>query len=126
VRYGRAMPKIINEAQIDVSLLQAELEAVPQQVGTSLWFENDRVRVWEIRLGPGEGCSFHAHVRPYLWTCVIGGTGRQRSSDGIVRVIDYAEGDTHFAEPSDREPLVHDLENIGQTTLRFVTVELLG
>jgi hypothetical protein len=46
-------------------------------VGTRLWYENGRIRVWEVRL---------------------------HSPD---------------------EPLIHGLENVGETPLRFVTVELL-
>ncbi|WP_229859778.1 hypothetical protein, partial [Streptomyces anandii] len=38
----------------------------------------------------------------------------------------YAVGDTQFFAYSDAAPVVHDLYNDGDTTLRFVTVELLG
>jgi hypothetical protein len=39
-------------------------------------------------------------------------------------VRDYALGETKYLVHSWEDPLVHDLENVGPTTLRFVTVEL--
>ena len=38
----------------------------------------------------------------------------------------YNIGDTKFLEHTPETALVHDLENVGDTTLRFVTVELLN
>src|SRR3712207_7890212 len=37
-------------------------------VGTELVSETDRVRVWMIRLAPGERIGFHRHVLDYFWT----------------------------------------------------------
>jgi oxalate decarboxylase/phosphoglucose isomerase-like protein (cupin superfamily) len=95
------------------------------QVGTRLWYQNDRIRVWEVKLAPGERGPFHAHTLGYFWTVVEAGTGRQRSPDGTVEVRRYDIGDTQYQEPSQADPLIHDLENVGDTTLRFVTVELV-
>jgi oxalate decarboxylase/phosphoglucose isomerase-like protein (cupin superfamily) len=121
------VPTIIDEGVLDLAVLTEEMDDARQrlEVGTSLWFENDRVRVWEVRLGPGESAPFHAHVRPYFWTCVEAGKGRQRSSEGTIRVLAYEEGDTNFSEHTREDPLIHDLANVGDTVLRFVTVELL-
>jgi hypothetical protein len=35
-------------------------------------------------------------------------------------------GETRYLEHTPETALIHDLENIGESTLRFVTVELLG
>jgi len=103
-----------------------ELEEAPanRQIGTSLWFENDHVRVFEIRLEPGERGPFHVHDATYFWTVVAPGRGLQRFVDGTLVVRDYALGETKYLENSPDDPLVHDLENVGDSTLRFVTVEL--
>jgi hypothetical protein len=94
-------------------------------VGTRLRFENDRIKVWEITLAPGERCPFHAHTRRYFWTVTEAGIGRQRSPDGTFRVRRYEVGDTQYLEQPAAHPMIHDLENAGDSTLRFVTVELL-
>jgi hypothetical protein len=35
-------------------------------VGTRVLFENDRVRVWEMRLEPGESSPVHEHALDYV------------------------------------------------------------
>ena len=122
------MAEVVDEGTFDPAEFSDELAAAAGNfdVGTSLWFENDRIKVWEVRLAPGERGPFHAHTRRYFWTVVEPGTGRQRSPDGTSRVRGYEVGDTHYSEHSPADPLVHDLENVGGTRLRFVTVELLS
>ncbi|HYT26479.1 MAG TPA: cupin domain-containing protein [Actinomycetota bacterium] len=122
------MAEVVDEGTFDPEEFRDELVAAAGNldVGTRLWFESDRVKVWEIRLAPGERGPFHAHTRRYLWTVVEAGTGLQRSPDGTFTVRPYEVGDTRYLEPSAADPLVHDLENVGDTTLRFVTVELLS
>lgn len=95
-----------------------------REIGTSLWFENEHVRVFEIRLDPGQRGPFHVHDATYFWTVVEPGRGLQRFVDGTFVVRDYALGETKYLVHSPDDPLVHDLENVGDSTLRFVTVEL--
>lgn len=104
-----------------------ELAAAPanRRVGTALWFENERIRVWELRLEPGDRAPFHTHATAYFWTCVSAGRAIQRFPDGREERMAYVEGQTTFNECSEDEPLIHNLENTGDTVLRFVTVELL-
>ncbi len=94
-------------------------------VGTRLWLENDAIRVWEVRLKPGERCPFHAHTRRYFCTVVDGGTGRQRTTDGALITREYSVGDTNYSKHTPDDPTLHDFENAGDTDIRFVTVELL-
>jgi beta-alanine degradation protein BauB len=110
----------------DVGDFADELAAASgnHELGTSMWFENDRVRVFEVRLEPGERGPFHVHDRTYFWTVVDPGRGLQRFDDGTYVVRDYRLGETRYLVHSPQDSLVHDLENVGATTLRFVTVEL--
>lgn len=78
-----------------------------------------------MRLEPGERGPFHAHTTNYFWTVVDGGRGLQRRGDGSYVIRDYRVGDTMFLENSTDRPMIHDLENVGDTLLRFVTVEIL-
>jgi oxalate decarboxylase/phosphoglucose isomerase-like protein (cupin superfamily) len=121
------MAEVTDEGTFDPAEFQDELAVAVGnlEVGTRLWFQNDRIKVWEVNLAPGERGPFHAHTRRYFWTVVEAGTGRQRSPDGTLKVRRYEVGDTQYSEPSLADPMIHDLENAGETTLRFVTVELL-
>ena len=104
-----------------------ELAAAPgnRQIGTTLWFENDHVRIFEIKLAPGERAPFHVHDATYFWTVIEAGRGLQRFADGTRVTRDYALGETKYLVHSPEDPLIHDLENVGDdSTLRFVTVEL--
>jgi len=123
-----ARSDIVEEGIFDPGDFADELDAAPAnlEVGTTIWFENDRIRVWEILLQPGERGAFHSHVTNYFWTVVEGSRGLQRFADGTFVVRDYLVGETKYLEHTPDTALIHDLENIGDRTLRFVTVELLG
>jgi hypothetical protein len=110
----------------DTALFADELAAAPSNhdIGTSLLFENDHIRVFEVRLETGERGAFHIHDKPYFWTVVDEGRGLQRFPDGTSIVHQYPLGETAYRAQSEDDPLIHDLENVGETTLRFVTVEL--
>lgn len=121
------MAEVVDDGTFDPAEFSNELATAASNVdvGTRLWFHNERIKVWEIRLAPGERGPFHAHTRRYFWTVVEAGIGRQRSPDGTFKVRRYEVGDTQYLEHSPANPMIHDLENLGDSTLRFVTVELL-
>jgi hypothetical protein len=95
------------------------------EVGTAVAFENDRVRVWDLDLAPGARVPFHCHATPYFFVCVDAGRAVSRFPDGSAVTLDYAVGDTWFDDVEGGAE-IHDLENVGTTRLRFITVELLG
>ena len=45
-------------------------------VGQRLMSESERVRVWSIRLKPGERFGFHRHVLDYFWSALNAGRAR--------------------------------------------------
>lgn len=122
-----ASPEVVEEGVFDRAQFVEELGLAPEnrELGTSVWFENERIRVWEVLLEPGERGAFHAHTTNYFWTVVEGSRGMQRFSDGTFVVRDYLVGETKYLEHSEKDFLIHDLENVGDSRLRFVTVELL-
>lgn len=105
--------------------LIAELDANREngRVGSQLVSETDDVRVWHLHLAPGVRFGFHTHVLDYFWTSLSDGKGRQHYGDGSVREVTYAAGDTKHSRYAAGERMHHDLENIGDTDLVFVTVE---
>ena len=94
-------------------------------VGTTLLSESERVRVWIIRLAPGERIGFHRHVLDYFWTSVTGGRGRQHVHDGTTVVYTYQPGETRHETYGLGEFKVHDLENLGDKEMVFMTIEFL-
>lgn len=95
------------------------------RVGSRLLSENDRVRVWEIRLAPGQRWHAHRHVLDYFWTAVNAGRSRQHTSDGTTREVSYSAGETRHFTFAAGEYLLHDIENVGDGDLVFTTVEHL-
>ena len=92
-------------------------------VGTELLSETDKVRIWIIRLAPGERIGFHRHVLNYFWTSVNGGRGRQHLMDGTTVEHSYFPGETRHEIYGPGEFKVHDLENLGDQDMIFMTVE---
>ena len=98
-------------------------QSVSSQVGTKLLFENDRVRVWDLRLAPGESTGLHCHSTDYFYV-VIG--------DGELQPVDAAgnkgepremkDGDVHFRNIDGQD--VHEAINAGDSTWRNIVVEL--
>jgi hypothetical protein len=112
--------------EYDVGDFAHELEGEHNHdIGTKVLLENDRVRVWEIRLEPGDRVPFHWHTRTYFFVCVDGGRARTRFANGTWFTGDMASGFTYYSVLSEDAPEVHDLENVGDTTIRYTTVELL-
>jgi hypothetical protein len=110
----------------DVAEFARELDGEPNyDVGTRLLLENDRVKVWEIVLEPGQRAPFHWHTNPYFYVCAAPGRVKTRFPNGYFVEGDEEAGGVAFMEHTAAEPGIHDLENVGETTIRYTTVELL-
>ena len=95
-------------------------------VGSMLLSESNQVRVWMIRLAPGERIGFHRHVLDYFWTSVTGGRGRQHVHDGSTVEYTYEPGETRHETYGAGQFKVHDLENLGDKEMVFMTIEFLN
>jgi len=102
-----------------------EENAYNGQVGGRLLSQSDRVRVWEIRLQPGERLGAHRHVLDYFWTAIEAGRSRQHTADGTTREVTYTPGETRHFHFGPGEYLLHDLENVGDSEIVFSTIEFL-
>jgi quercetin dioxygenase-like cupin family protein len=97
--------------------------AISDQVGTRLLFENDRVRVWDLRIEPGESTGLHRHENDYLY--VVIGDGRLQTvfADGrreAPRAMH--DGDVRFRTVQGEA--VHEAVNVGDGPWRNIVVEL--
>lgn len=81
-------------------------------------FENDRVRVMEAELPPGIKEQVHSHPA-YVIYVLAGGKVRNYAADGKTTETELKTGEVLY-----REPLTHAAENIGNTTLHMILVEL--
>ena len=55
-------------------------KTISAEVGTKLLFENERVRVWDLQLAPGQSTGLHRHEHDYLY--VVIGDGRLQGAEG--------------------------------------------
>ena len=58
------------------------------QVGTRVLFENERVRVWDLALAPGESLAKHIHRNDYCFIVVSGGLIRFADPDNPAEYYD--------------------------------------
>ncbi|CAM1347006.1 hypothetical protein [Tenacibaculum insulae] len=93
-------------------------------VGEQLLLETDQVKVWSIHLPAGATLPFHQHSKPYFYTAKCKGKSRSYYTNGSVIETTYQKDDIkYFNDLSNKNYFVHNLENIGTTTLIFTTVE---
>jgi len=55
-----------------------------RRIGTALALWTETMRVWHLRLAPGERLGFHRHDRSYFWSVATDGRARSRYDDGRV------------------------------------------
>ena len=94
--------------------------------GGTLLFENDRVRIWEMRLAPGERSRLHTHDRDYILVQVEGdriAAEPHPATQGAVREfleVDVVPGATVYLERGGVEWAV----NTGGRPWREICIEL--
>ena len=83
-----------------------------------LRLENDRVRVLQRILKPGDREKLHSHPS-YLIHVVTGGKLRNHNVDGKITEFEVKAGDVLY-----RDPTTHWAENIGTSEVEVLVVEL--
>jgi hypothetical protein len=98
---------------------------VPEDLGTALLLETDRVRIWEHRVPAGATGPTHLHRRPYLSVVVRGSSGDTVDADGNALEHFTLEPGTALWIGSESLPQTHALHNTGDDEILIVTTELL-
>lgn len=95
-------------------------------VGNKLVYENDRVRVWELRLDPGEETPVHKHDLDHILIQIAGDKiALAPEPDTASRYKDYMEADVLPGEVAFvRRGGVEVARNIGAEQYREIIVEL--
>ena len=79
--------------------------------------ENDRVRVLDVMIKPGDKAVMHYHPDHVVY--VLNGGKAKMTSSGKTDVLDLKTGQAIFLEAQS-----HDAENTGKTDLHLLVVEL--
>lgn len=104
----------------DANATRAQDPLVVNSKTIALKLENPRVRVLEATIKPGDKEKTHSHPA-YVIYVIAGGKFRNHAADGTVTDGEFKTGDVIY-----RDPVTHWAENIGDTTIRLVLVELKG
>jgi hypothetical protein len=96
-----------------------------EKVGSRLLFENDRVRVWDVSLAPGESLEKHIHRLDYV--ILVESGGHLRSSDpenpANDRDIQFRDDQVEFRVVGDGK-VDNLLTNVGTRRHRNYVIEL--
>lgn len=95
-----------------------EMAALPAR--HQLLLENERVRVLEMLVKPGEDTGMHFHL-PCVVYALSSARVRMSSRDGTSRVVETQQGETMWSEGG-----WHSVENIGETDDWGIIMELKG
>lgn len=97
-----------------------------EPVGTSLLFENDRVRVWEMVLPPGTACQPHRHDHDYLMLYTTPSVISALLDDGRPVTQHLDPGMVAYRAVGAAGLDRHAITNTGPETSHHFVVELLG
>ena len=105
------------------ALLEANAEPEHGDVGTRMLWENDRVRIWELNLAPGEATDLHKHDLDYVIVQLEGDRvvgvpapeSGQEILDGPIKV-----GRARFIPKGGEEWAL----NVGEAAYREILIEL--
>jgi len=79
-----------------------------RDIGDKILFENEHIRMWEVRLEPGQTLEFHIHYHPYLVVSLGGGENEIETIFGKKISTDEPAGSFVFI---DEMRAVHRLTN---------------
>ncbi|HET6298250.1 MAG TPA: hypothetical protein VFG33_33040 [Kribbella sp.] len=97
-------------------------EVVLGEIGTRILLENDRIRVWEVALDPGEAQAWHLHHNPYVVLCLSTSPCHMDWLEGSpARQLSETVGGSVYRPVSP----VHMLTNHGDAQYRNRLIELL-
>ena len=96
-----------------------------EQVGTRLLFENDRVRVWDLALAPGESLEKHIHRLDYFFLVASGGLIRFADPDhpADYQDVQFTDDDVVWVPVGPEGKVDNRLTNIGTKHHRNYVIE---
>lgn len=96
-----------------------------ERVGTRVMYENERVRVWDLSLAPGESLAKHIHRVDYFFIVESGGLIRFADPDNPADFRDVQfEDDQVTFRAVEGGKVDNQLTNIGAKHHRNYVIEL--
>lgn len=104
-------------------------------VGTKVVFEDDKIKVWELNLQPGEQTAVHTHEMDYVFYVIDGSSLEIFDGDNqSIGTFEYEDGDVLplrleggalvvVGNESLRVPATHSARNAGDRPYREILVE---
>lgn len=111
------------QVKVNVSIIMATEPT--GNVGTKLLFENERIRVWDLALQPGEALEKHVHHEDYVFIVLEGGSLVHVDDEDAGKdvAVHYTTDQVVWLEAG--EGLVHNkLVNVGDKPYRNLVIEL--
>lgn len=99
-------------------------DPVKDEVGTKVLYEDDRFKVWDMQLAPGEGQGLHRHTRDYLLVFIGDCRIRGVNLDGTTRFEQDMPDGTVIKRTIDGDADIHDAINAGTSMSRNIIIEL--
>jgi len=113
------------------------MSEISDRVGSKVVFENDKVRVWDMVLQPGEETPMHKHEHSYVWYAISGGPLDCADAQGNdLGIIDVPTGSIFNIKCTGERlevlseigqgmtiPAAHKAKNIGPTPYREILIE---
>jgi quercetin dioxygenase-like cupin family protein len=112
---------VVGVAGIVGGMVLAGPEADPVKISPGYYtvrIDNEWIRVLEYRLKPGQKEPMHSHPHGFVYM-LADARARVSLPDGTASAIDDHAGDLTW-----RGPTTHALENVGNTDLHAIGVEL--
>ena len=98
--------------------------ANPHAVGTAVLFENERLRVWDLVLQPGEASAVHRHTADYVFVCTTLGRITFQAEGQPPTTTEYEDGFVQYTAVG--SGITHQIWNAGDHVYREILIELNG
>lgn len=105
---------------LPMGAVQAQDPAIVNADSIHVTLDNEKVRVFEATLKPGDKENVHSHPTTVMYI-LEGGKIRNHIIGGDTFETELKAGQTMY-----RGPITHWAENIGTTTIRLIVVEMKG
>jgi beta-alanine degradation protein BauB len=120
--HGFILGNLLGAAAVTAAVAVAQSETDPVKISPQYYLvrvDNDRMRVLEYRLGPGQKEPKHSHPPGFVYVLTDARTRIQTFPDGEV-----ADHESHAGDLTWRDAVTHASENIGTSEFHAIAVEL--